>query len=308
MKFTIDQKRIAYKNLPQDVQSFIMDPETTELTENIIIESGISEDDADLVDTEILNMMYGLQTLDEVISNIGQIIQKQPSELSELKAKLKEKVVDKIIEKRREEGQPSNTPLDKSMGERIMEIAQKYSLDSTKKDLLINIISNVSKSESLSDLSNKISINLGFSSVISEQIATDIQNRVLDYTPKSKNDVTKNTAITNVTPKEITVKQPEPTPINIYSAPAPSYTPKTRVVIESEPVQSPVAVPRFKAVPLSDNEMGADFIPKLAPKPSAGGIMESKLNSVTAGITEVKKETPPIVKNYSTDPYREPLN
>jgi hypothetical protein len=38
--------------------------------------------------------------------------------------------------------------------------------------------------------------------------------------------------------------------------------------------------------------------------------MESKLNNVTAGITETKKEIPPspITKNYSVDPYREPLN
>jgi hypothetical protein len=95
-------------------------------------------------------------------------------------------------------------------------------------------------------------------------------------------------------------------PQNISELPINNYTPKPTVVINNEPVQMPISVPRFKAVPMSEIESGQDFIPNIAPKPNASGIMDAKLNSVTKGMTEVKPEEK-IQKNYAVDPYREPL-
>jgi Ran GTPase-activating protein (RanGAP) involved in mRNA processing and transport len=198
--------------------------------------------------------------------------------------------------------------------QRVIDIAQKYSLNETQKEDLINLVLLIIVGLNPTDeLKDNIASDLSVSEIVSEQIIEDLNKRVFEYLSKEIDSTTNKEEVNKLSPEV----RPEILPVKesdintkVSKNNIPDYTPKQKVVVDREPVQTPVSVPRFKAVPLSDNEIGADFIPKLVPKPSAGGIMESKLNNVTAGITETKKETSssPVTKNYSVDPYREPLN
>ena len=87
---------------------------------------------------------------------------------------------------------------------------------------------------------------------------------------------------------------------------APISTPTAPEVKIAEPVQRTTAVPRFNAL--------ADEVAPQTPTtstPSPSSIIDSKLNTVSTDKKEEVKETPketPIVKQYTVDPYREPLS
>lgn len=97
MKFTREQKRIAYKNLPSEVQNFIMDNETTGLVAGYLGELGLSEEQSNLADSEILYAMFGLQTLTEAIASIAKLIGKKEGDLYKLETDLGENIFSKII-------------------------------------------------------------------------------------------------------------------------------------------------------------------------------------------------------------------
>ncbi len=88
-----------------------------------------------------------------------------------------------------------------------------------------------------------------------------------------------------------------------------------------EVVQQPVPVPRFTAVPISENKpeiqkeipktslsdkdvQPIDSVNQFRPKPM--NAMDQKLKVVTTGIKEEVKQKVP--EKYTTDPYREPIN
>jgi hypothetical protein len=71
--FNVKQQKIAYNNLPLDIQDLIMSNDTSELVLNMLKESGLNDNESDLADTQILYAMYCLQTLDESIKNILKI-------------------------------------------------------------------------------------------------------------------------------------------------------------------------------------------------------------------------------------------
>lgn len=199
---------------------------------------------------------------------------------------------------------------------RTKEISRKYSLNAEQGESLVDIVMLVLVGiDSPDTLIENIMSDLSVSEIVAEQIMNDLEGRVFEYALKESGSTDEVPRVSRAT--AVDVNLPEIRPDNLPSTEVtdqipvknnvPVYTPKPKVLV-GEPVQTPVSVPRFRAVPLTDNEIGADFIPKLAPKPSAGGIMESKLNNVTPGITETEKDNSPIIKNYSVDPYREPLN
>lgn len=206
--------------------------------------------------------------------------------------------------------------INKFTEQRIIEIAGKYDLTKTQADVLVSLVGSL-VGDSTQITLDEIIKKTGVSSLLAEQILIDLKNRVLDvnskqFEPKTQQTKSQNTSyIPEIRPentpvKTNTVTHERPQPQRVEPVITPNYTPRPQVVVNTEPVQSPVAVPRFNAVPLSENEIGQDFIPKIQPKPSAGGIMESKLNAV---IDKTTPEAPrPIEKKYSVDPYREPLS
>jgi hypothetical protein len=95
MTHTAEQKRAAYKKLPPQIQSLVMDNETTELIANALKEAGLNEDQADLADSEILHAMYCLQSLDGAIDNIARLSRKKVGELLSLKAIIQKEILSK---------------------------------------------------------------------------------------------------------------------------------------------------------------------------------------------------------------------
>jgi hypothetical protein len=108
MTFTREQIQNAYKKLPPEVQSFIMDTDTTELIEKYLKEVGLSEEQSNMADSEILYAMFGLQTLSVAIENIAKLSNKSIDSLSGLKAKLSNSVFNHIPQ--RTEVNPRETP------------------------------------------------------------------------------------------------------------------------------------------------------------------------------------------------------
>ena len=365
MSFTKEQKKEAYKKLSPEVQSFITDNETTELIGNYLKNSGLIGEQSDSADTEILNSMFGLQTLQEAISNIAKLSGKNINELSKLKSDLENNIFSKI---------PSIKNVNIDWEGKVEEISKKYNLNDGQNGTLNSICKEIllnmnKKGELLSNLDQKI----GISKLLSEQIIDDLNKRVFDYaskttepkpinksgipTPPSIQQVVKpvipqiqtqnNNKIPEIKPNNLPTIQLNKTmkknniAINNNSPKieVPKFTPtgtinykptglnggsneiKKDPVIEvdsriqykpvsnpissgspTEPVQRPKEVPRFNAVI-------DEVLPETPSSPS--GIVDSKLSTVTAGIKEpeqgeVKKENP-IVKQYTVDPYREPL-
>src|SRR3989344_2518608 len=117
MVFTLSQKKTAYKKLSKDVQDFIMDSETTDLIEKYLVEVGLSAEQPDSADTEILNAMYGLQTFSEAMANIAKLSNKKVEELSKLRADLENNIFSKI---------PKNqAPTANSGGEEVFSLSKK---------------------------------------------------------------------------------------------------------------------------------------------------------------------------------------
>jgi hypothetical protein len=98
MTFTREQQKEAYQKLSSKVQNFIMDNETTELIGNLLSESGLSEEQSNDADSEILYTMYGLQTLSGAINNIANISNKNVVDFSKLKENLENSIFNKITE------------------------------------------------------------------------------------------------------------------------------------------------------------------------------------------------------------------
>lgn len=95
MTFTREQRQIAYKKLPPETQDLIMSNETTELITDIIKEIGLSEDQANLADSEILYALFCLQSLDDAINNIAKLSNKNLNDLSKIKLAVQDNILNK---------------------------------------------------------------------------------------------------------------------------------------------------------------------------------------------------------------------
>ena len=208
---------------------------------------------------------------------------------------------------------------DSNIESRVVEIATKYSLSSEQKDSLLSIVTLVMAGvDTPEELEQNIKLDLSVSDIVAEQIVLDLENRVFEYALNTF--AGEKESLSSETSDNADDNLPEIRPDNLpmvetnqlrspVSASVPNYTPRPKVVIDDEPVQSPISVPRFKAVPLEEEEIGIgqNFIPNIPPKPSASGIMDAKLNTVT-GSTGETKPPQPAPQKYTVDPYREPIN
>src|SRR3989344_3670927 len=96
MTFPREQRQKAYKKLAPEIQDFIMSNETTELITNYLKEIGLTPEQENLADSEILYAMFDLQTLSNAIENIAKISNKNINDLSKLKDNLKSNIFSKI--------------------------------------------------------------------------------------------------------------------------------------------------------------------------------------------------------------------
>ncbi len=184
MTFTREQKNTAYKKLSPEVQSFIMDNETTELIESYLKEVSLSEEQSNSADTDILCAMYGLQTLTEAINSIAKLSNKKMEDLSKLKTNLEENIFSKIPNNKGVDTPKLNKTLTNSqVKDRVEEIAKKYSLNAGQTDTLLTSVSSIlSGKNTLDTFTILIPSELGISKLLAEQIMNDLSNRVFGYT------------------------------------------------------------------------------------------------------------------------------
>ncbi len=135
MTFTRTQRQEAYKKLSPEVQSFIMDNETTDLIENYLTQAGFSEDQSNLADSEILYAMYGLQTLSDAMKNIAKIVNKSVDDLFSLQTNLDAGIFRKIEATK-------TTYVPKLNVKKVEEIGKKYLLEDEE---ITNLAQSVAK-------------------------------------------------------------------------------------------------------------------------------------------------------------------
>ncbi len=331
MTFTQEQKKEAYKKLSQETQNFIMDSETTELIENYLKETGLTQEQSVLADSEILYALYGLQTLTEAMSNIAQLSGKNIHSLSKLKTDLDENIFSKIKSDQNSE-KISDIKLNKTTENIVGEISKKYSLNETQTLGLMNIIASNNEQVKESDIFLETIISeLDISRLLAEQVGGDLKNRLFEKVipiqittlkpPLSRFETTKAVEIRPESlpavedPSKIGVPRYIPTntykpvseisnnpPVKTYtvSAPTPTtpstatYRPKSTV---QETVQQVTPVPRFTV----NTDASVQNKP-VAPQSTA----ENKLNNITTNTPE-KNASETIEPKYNIDPYREPL-
>lgn len=96
MRFTGEQIRAAYKKLHPDIQDLVGSMVIGDLIMQLLVGTGLSEEQANDADTEILHAMYGLQTVSDAIDEIAQLSNKSPDDLSRLKSVLEEFVFSRL--------------------------------------------------------------------------------------------------------------------------------------------------------------------------------------------------------------------
>ncbi len=331
MSFTLTQRKEAYKKLPEKVQSFVMDPDTTDIISRYLNRIGLTDDQLDKADSEIFFSMLGLQKLSDAISNIVKLSNKKVEDFSDLNLNLERDVFDKLQNLRT---QPGLNLSKKEIRDKTTEVSKKYSLNDVQTEKLVKIVESEPEQPETTTLQKKIISDLGVSGLLSEQIALELKKRVFDSLTKNPETDTKKTAPPDIKREEpktqpqvkaveqiINSPQPPEIPPNILpqtekvssayrpisipdsiKPPSSLQTPKdvSGVTYSSknlETVQQPVKVPEIKIAP---EPMKAPLAPA-----NVGSVVETKLKSVTPSMSPPPQAEQP--KKYAVDPYREPI-
>lgn len=292
MSFNLQQKKVAFEKLSPSEQTFVMDNDTTEQIAEYLKQSGLDVKQINLADSEVLNAMYGLQTLDAAIENITKVSKKSGDELTILKSKLEENIFSKI--------QSANSGSKKtdviSAKKRVAEIVGKYGLSTSQATVLENEVMSVierDKNEKITalDLVNLLNI----SNLLSEQIVFELESRVFERGVKIGEKPEPSKYVVSETKQTAPQTESFGGTLNV-----PKEMMKPAMQNEALDKQRPsdgmvVGVPRY----------ATEDIYKPAPQatniaPSSGNLVSNKLNNVTPTIK-------PIETKYVKDPYREAL-
>lgn len=176
---------------------------------------------------------------------------------------------------------------------KVEEIAKKYGLEDSKKDMLVDLCSKAfSNLGDKGQLVNRMVEQLSISRLLAEQVFSDLDARVFNQAVKQV--VGTETKKANPEPSlNIPELRPDNLPMqgsNFIPTPKPAFQNETldKQVGDNAPA---IGVPRY----------ATDSAPATTPKPDARSIIEKKLNDMTVG-------SKPIETKYQKDPYREPLS
>ncbi len=292
MSFTLQQKKEAYEKLSPSEQAFVMDNDTTEIISGYLKKYGLDNSMSDLADTEVLNAMYGLQTLDVALENIVKITGKSPEDLAVLKSKLEDNIFSKI---KSITSAGSKTDINTAK-KRVAEIVGKYGLSTSQATVLENEVMSVidrDKNEKITalDLVNLLNI----SNLLSEQIVFELESRVFERGVKVGEKPEPSRYIVSET------KQTPVQPDNFSGAlNIPKEMMKPAMQNDALDKQRPsdgmaIGVPRY-----ATEDIYKTTAPATNSAPAPANMISNKLNSVTPTIK-------PIETQYQKDPYREPL-
>lgn len=223
---------------------------------------------------------------------------------------------------------------------RVIEIAQKYSLNQSQTDKLINIIKPViGESQKPDTFLETVISSLGISRLLAEQIMEDLEVRVFEYAlrtvekksekvassqqlasskeepKKPENPVNMSKTVFDTKPKVPEVK-PDNLPMveigevahNSSKQLVASHQENTKPLNNTspepkpEPVQRPVEVPRFTGVPIEDEEHSSQ---QLVASRQENPIPINPVDVVEK--KEVKSEPVKREHKYAVDPYRESI-
>ena len=95
MTFTREQRQAAYNRLQPDIQDIITSSWAAELVSSTLKEAGLTEDQRDLADSEILYALFCLQSLDDAINNIAKLSNKNLNDLSKIKLAVQDNILNK---------------------------------------------------------------------------------------------------------------------------------------------------------------------------------------------------------------------
>lgn len=248
MKFTREQTQTAYKNLPDEVQNFVMDSETTETISGLLSGAGLTEENTYSADSELLYAMFGLQTLDQALSSISANSGKSISDLATLRAELSDQIFSKIPQVNPNKQTPAQ-----DWRARVGEIAEKYGLNPLQKNALSSLCEIVfSSTDRKNEIFAGLDEKLGISQVTSEQILEELEKRVFSLSATAPQDKKIETVTRSPIPKMI---MPEKrgevsTPVSVPSflrKNEPDETPLNLPVSDEdkELVQEKVNIPRY---------------------------------------------------------------
>lgn len=301
------------RSLPKEVQDLIFDGVWEERTLEISRKYTLTENQTDTLADNVLLVLIGLEKpdlfLDTVIAdlNISRLLAEQIQE--DLEARVFEYTLN-FIESRKS----------KVESRKVETLAtSKISMSDSEKDAGLSR-ANVPeiKPDNLPAIEPSETVHTNVPKVQPAQVS--VPQYVPSYKPTS--------AVLNEESLQKDLPKENPTASRI------NYAPR----VTPEPVQKPVSVPRYTAVPIEEEEkedLPTAQVGKINPlttkinepvvsKPAENtiqnpsqnvaqnkintpaGIMENKLNNVTKSTGEVVKPPPPPQK-YSADPYREPL-
>jgi hypothetical protein len=279
MTFTLQQKKEAFEKLSDKDKGFIMDNDTTERIGELLSKSGMNSGLLDFADSEILNAMYGLQTLDGAIDNISIAANINSEDLLLLKSKLNDYIFSNLQVKTK------NIDLIQAK-KRLAEIVNKYGLTTSQATVLENevmsvIDRNLGEKITTQDLTDLLNI----SNLLAEQIVYELEARVFERGVKAPEK-----------PRMVaqeTLSKPEPTVSfgnTTLNVPKEMMKPAfENTALDAQKQNTSIGVPRYATEDI--------YKPT---QPASNPIVNNKLNIVTPGIR-------PIETKYQKDPYREPL-
>jgi hypothetical protein len=207
--------------------------------------------------------------------------------------------------------------------ERIEEIAKKYSLnESQTENLTDNVLFVITGIDTVDKFLETLSQELGISKILADQLTDDLEKRVFEYvlkkldknTEKKEDKVAEKkttppvSIIPEIRPETFPTKtEPPKIPVQPIFGSKSTVSAPVKTTAAPEPIQRPVSVPRFTAVPMEEDHAIPPQVQK-TPEP----IINSSTVKPTPPVapSPLKPATPETTKpenKYAVDPYREPI-
>ncbi len=285
------------KNLPKEVQDFIAGNEWENRVNEISKKYGLDAKQSEALSNNTMLLLVGLSDPENLTKNIEEDLGVSSLLSEQIFEDLEKRVFDyavKTLDKKPEIKNQTSTPVIS----KIPEIRpENLPAQTIKSPVTIKPEENkvgIPKYAPASTPVNSPAVSTYKPTGISETIpkpASPVSYSIPKIPPLPDHIIVQHTQNTAV-PQKQEIK-PE-TSIN--------YSPVT-----PEPVQKPAFVPRLD---LSSDKIAVPTPPQTPLGSPSSSIIDSKLNSITSGVKTDTAETPkenPIVKQYTVDPYREPM-
>jgi hypothetical protein len=208
--------------------------------------------------------------------------------------------------------------------ERIEEIAKKYSLNETQTETLTdNVLFVITGIDPIDKFLETLSQELGISKILADQLTDDLEKRVFEYvlkkieknTEKTEDKITEKkttpspvSIIPEIRPENLPTKQEAPkTPVQPIFGSKPGVSAPVKTTLTQEPIQRPVSVPRFTAIPMEE-EHAIPPQPQKTPEPIINpSIIKPAQQVPPSPMKPSISETTKPENKYAVDPYREPI-